>query len=51
MLMTGENDWRTLIWEAEQYFNALQIQGVETALRECLSWPLIEYRQANRLQK
>ena len=32
MLMTGENDWRTPIWEAEQYFNALQIQGVETAL-------------------
>lgn len=32
MLMTGEEDWRTPIWEAEQYFNALQIEGVDTAL-------------------
>ena len=32
MLITGEEDWRTPIWEAEQYFNALQIEGVETAL-------------------
>ena len=32
MLITGEEDWRTPIWEAEQYFNALQIEGVDTAL-------------------
>jgi len=32
MLMTGEDDWRTPIWEAEQYFNALHIEGVDTAL-------------------
>ena len=32
MLMTGEEDWRTPIWDAEQYFNALQIEGVDTAL-------------------
>ena len=32
MLITGEEDWRTPIWEAEQYFNALQVEGVDTAL-------------------
>lgn len=32
MLITGEEDWRTPIWEAEQYFNALQIEGVDTVL-------------------
>ncbi len=32
MLMTGEQDMRTPIAEAEQYFNALQIGGVDTAL-------------------
>ena len=36
MLMTGEEDWRTPIWEAEQYFNALQIEDVDTALVSCL---------------
>jgi acylaminoacyl-peptidase len=32
MLMTGEEDWRTPISEAEQYFSALQVEGVDTAL-------------------
>lgn len=32
MLMTGEQDMRTPIAEAEQFFNALQIVGVDTAL-------------------
>ncbi len=32
MLMTGEEDRRTPISEAEQYFNALKIEGVDTAL-------------------
>ena len=32
MLMTGENDLRTPISEAEQYFNALKMEGVDTAL-------------------
>ena len=32
MLMTGEEDWRTPISEAEQYFSALQVKGVDTAL-------------------
>ena len=32
MLMTGEQDMRTPITEAEQFFNALQIEGVDTAL-------------------
>jgi len=32
MLLSGEADWRTPMSEAEQYFNALQIEGVDTAL-------------------
>lgn len=32
MLITGEEDWRTPISEAEQYFSALQVKGVDTAL-------------------
>jgi acylaminoacyl-peptidase len=32
MLICGEEDWRTPIWEAEQYFIALQVEGVDTAL-------------------
>jgi len=32
MLMTGEADYRTPISEAEQYYQALQLRGVDTAL-------------------
>ncbi len=32
MLLTGEEDWRTPIAESEQYYQALQIRGVESAL-------------------
>lgn len=32
MLMVGEEDWRTPAWEAEQYYTALKLRGVETAL-------------------
>ncbi len=32
MLMTGEQDMRTPIAEAEQFFNALQMAGIDTAL-------------------
>jgi len=32
MIVTGEEDWRTPISESEQYFNALQVEGVDTAL-------------------
>ncbi len=32
MLLTGEADYRTPISESEQYYQALQLQGVETAL-------------------
>jgi len=32
MIMTGEADWRTPISESEQYFSALQVEGVDTAL-------------------
>ncbi|MEM9378675.1 MAG: S9 family peptidase [Planctomycetota bacterium] len=32
MLLTGEQDWRTPISESEQYYQALKIRGVETAL-------------------
>ena len=32
MIMTGEEDWRTPITESEQYYNALQVERVDTAL-------------------
>lgn len=32
MLMVGTEDWRTPAWEAEQFYSALQMLGVETAL-------------------
>ncbi|MEM6672518.1 MAG: S9 family peptidase [Planctomycetota bacterium] len=32
MLLTGEQDWRTPISESEQYYQALKIRGIETAL-------------------
>ena len=32
MLMTGEADYRTPISETEQYYQALQLRGVETAM-------------------
>ncbi|MDC0068761.1 S9 family peptidase [Gammaproteobacteria bacterium] len=52
MLMTGEEDWRTPIWEAEQYFNALQIEGVETALvRVPGASHQIEYRPSQLIAK
>ena len=32
MLLTGEQDFRTPISESEQYYQALQLQGVPSAL-------------------
>ncbi|WP_031552893.1 alpha/beta hydrolase family protein [Parvularcula oceani] len=32
LVMVGEEDWRTPTWEAEQFYTALQLAGVETAL-------------------
>lgn len=32
MVMVGEEDWRTPAWEAEQYYTALKVQGVDTVL-------------------
>ncbi|MEM1147453.1 MAG: S9 family peptidase [Pseudomonadota bacterium] len=32
MVMVGEEDWRTPTWEAEQFYTALQLKGVDTAL-------------------
>lgn len=32
MLLTGEEDWRTPMWESEQYYQALKLRGVDTAL-------------------
>jgi dipeptidyl aminopeptidase/acylaminoacyl peptidase len=32
MLLTGESDYRTPISETEQYYQALKIQGVDTAM-------------------
>lgn len=52
MLITGEEDWRTPIWEAEQFFNALQIEGVDTALvRVPGASHQIEYRPSQLIAK
>ena len=32
MLLTGEEDWRTPMWESEQFYQALKLQGIDTAL-------------------
>lgn len=32
LVITGEHDWRTPMSDSEQYFQALQLQGVESAL-------------------
>lgn len=32
MLLTGDADYRTPIWETEQYYTALKLRGVETAM-------------------
>ncbi len=32
MLMAGTEDYRTPLWEAEQFYMALQLQGVDTML-------------------
>jgi len=32
MVMVGEADWRTPAWEAEQFYTALKVQKVDTAL-------------------
>ena len=32
LMMVGEADWRTPAWEAEQFYTALKLKGVDTAL-------------------
>jgi len=32
MLICGDNDWRAPYWEAEQFYRALKLRGVEAAL-------------------
>lgn len=32
LVMVGEEDWRTPAWEAEQFYTALKLVGVDTAL-------------------
>lgn len=32
MVMVGEEDWRTPTWESEQFYTALKLRGVDTAL-------------------
>ena len=32
MVMVGEEDWRTPTWESEQFYSALKLRGVDTAL-------------------
>ncbi len=32
MIMTGEADWRTPMWESEQFYQALKLRGIDTML-------------------
>jgi len=32
MVLTGEADWRTPMWESEQYYQALKLRGIDTVL-------------------
>lgn len=32
MVMTGEADWRTPMWESEQFYQALKLRGIDTLL-------------------
>ena len=32
MLLVGQSDYRTPIWESEQYYQALKLRGIDTAL-------------------
>ncbi|MDT8409339.1 MAG: S9 family peptidase [Wenzhouxiangellaceae bacterium] len=32
MIMTGEADWRTPMWESEQFYQALKLRGVDSIL-------------------
>ncbi len=32
MLLVGDEDWRTPTWESEQYYQALKLRGIDTAL-------------------
>ncbi|MEM1380037.1 MAG: S9 family peptidase [Pseudomonadota bacterium] len=32
LMMTGEEDWRTPTWEAEQFYTALKLQNVDTMM-------------------
>jgi acylaminoacyl-peptidase len=32
MVLTGEADWRTPIWESEQYYQALKLRGIDSVL-------------------
>ena len=32
LVMVGEEDWRTPTWEAEQFYTALKLRGIDTAL-------------------
>ena len=39
MLMVGEEDWRTPTWEAEQFYGALKLRKIDTALVRVPSSP------------
>ncbi len=49
MLMTGEADYRTPISETEQYYQALQLRGVETAMVRIPEAPHAIYRRPSNL--
>lgn len=49
MMMVGEEDWRTPTWEAEQFYSALKLQKVDTALVRVPSSPHLIAGRPSRL--
>ncbi|MBV1911809.1 MAG: S9 family peptidase [Kangiellaceae bacterium] len=49
MLLTGESDYRTPISESEQYYQALKLEGVETAMVRIPDAPHGIYRRPSNL--
>lgn len=49
LMMVGEEDYRTPAWEAEQFYTALKMKGVETALIRVPSSPHLIAGRPSRL--
>ena len=52
MVLTGEEDWRTLMSDSEQYYQALKLLGVESVLVRVPNEPHgIQVRPSHHISK